>query len=354
MRRLTALGAIVFLFVTGFTGAAYAQGRAEEVTVPAPSLAGNLVGTPAAQSATVYLPPSYDATKKRRYPAIYLLHGVFDNHQAWFGYLGMKERLDQLIETGAIPEVIVVMPDGGNKYGGGYYRNSPITGNWRDFITGDLISYVDKNYRTLARAGGRSLGGWSMGGYGAIHIAMEEPGLFSNVYAVGPCCLASIEDLGFGNDAWLRAYQFDDPSDISASLEKRDFYPVIVTGLLSAFATEVTDAPLHIRFPLNFQRGQFTPNGEAYDSYMAKFPINRISARREALKQLRGLGLEYGINEEFPHIPAASRAFSQGLSELRIPHRFDVYVGNHRNRVPERLESVILPFLASTLDQPEG
>ena len=72
------------------------------------------------------------------------------------------------------------------------------------------------------------------------------------------------------------------------------------------------------------------------------------------MKRLRAFGLEYGINEEFPHIPVATRAFSQRLGELRIPHHLDIYEGTHRNRVPERLETVILPFLASTLDDPEG
>jgi S-formylglutathione hydrolase FrmB len=354
MRLLIITGAMVLACICGMTASAFAQSRSEVVTIPAPSLAKNLVGTSDAKLATVYLPPSYDSASARRYPTIYLLHGVFDSHDAWLGRLGMKVGLDRLIESGDIPEVIVVMPNGGNNYGGGYYRNSPVTGNWRDFITKDLISYVDENYRTLARSGGRSLGGWSMGGYGAIHIAMEEPGLFSNVYSVGPCCLASIEDLGFGNDAWGRAFQFDDPSDIPASLQKRDFYPVIVTGLLSAFATEVADTPLHIRFPLRFERGQFIPDGEAYDTYMAQFPLSRIAERRAALTQLRALGLEYGINEQYPHIPVATRAFSQRLGELRIPHNLDIYVGDHRDRVPERLESVILPFLAATLDGPEG
>lgn len=352
MRLLIAAAAMALVWLAAPVSA-LAQSRVEEVTAPAPSLTNNLIGTEAEQIAAVYLPPSYRRASGRRYPVIYLLHGIFDSHDTWVGHVGIKDRLDRLIASRAIPEVIVVMPDGGNIYGGGFYRNSPVSGNWRDFVTRDLVGFVDARYRTLARPGGRAVAGWSMGGYGAIHIAMEQPELFSVAYAISPCCLALMEDLSFGNDAWRRATEFDGASDIQATLESGDFYPVVAIGLLSAFATRAGAAPFHVDFPFTMIEGQFVPDPE-YDAYAASFPVQRVAERREALMRLRAFGIEYGVNDQFAHIPAATRAFSERLLELRVPHRLDVYDGDHRVKVPERMETTILPFIGAALDRPEG
>ncbi len=353
MRLLFA--AVAFALACFFAPAtAFAQSRIEEVTVPAPSLANNLIGTPTEQIAAVYLPPSYRRASGRRYPVIYLLHGIFDSHETWVEHVGIKARLDRAIAARSMPEAIVVMPDGGNTYGGGFYRNSPVTGNWRDFVTRDLVGFVDGRYRTLARPGGRALAGWSMGGYGAIHIAMEQPGLFSIIYAISPCCIAPVEDLGFGNDAWHRAFAYDDVSDVQAAAESNDFYTIAAIGVMSAFADRVEDGPFHIRFPLKLENGQFEPDGEAYDGYVARFSLSRVAEARTALLGLRAFGVEYGVDDQFAHIPVATRAFSQRLADLRIPHRLDVYAGDHRRKVPERMETVVLPFIGAALDRPEG
>ena len=92
----------------------------------------------------------------------------------------------------------------------------------------------------------------------------------------------------------------------------------------------------------------------AFDAYVARFPLWRIWQSRDALLSLRALGLDYGVNDQFAHIPSATRAFSQRLGELRIPHRLDVYTGDHRVEVPDRMETVVLPYIGAALDRPEG
>lgn len=62
---------------------AVGAGRVVEVEVPAPALADNLLDTPVVQGAAVYLPPSYDSESDRRYPVVYLLHGIFDDYGVW-------------------------------------------------------------------------------------------------------------------------------------------------------------------------------------------------------------------------------------------------------------------------------
>jgi len=96
-------------------------GRIVADTVPAPSLEGNLLGDPVRQPSFVYLPPGYDAEPDRRYPVIYLLHGVLDSPSVWVEpvYQGMTigAVMDSLIAAGEIRQTIVVMPNGANAYG---------------------------------------------------------------------------------------------------------------------------------------------------------------------------------------------------------------------------------------------
>ena len=150
-------------------------GRIVADTVPAPSLAGNLLRDPAVQPAWVYLPPGY-GDAKTRYPVLYLLHGVLDDPSVWIEpvYQGMTipATMDSLIAAGAIRPMIVVMPNGRNALGGSYYRNSTVTGGWGDYIARDLVRHVDARYRTLGSAGGRAIAGHSMGGLGAIWAGM--------------------------------------------------------------------------------------------------------------------------------------------------------------------------------------
>jgi S-formylglutathione hydrolase FrmB len=57
--------------------------------------------------------------------------------------------MDSLIRTGDVGEMIVVMPNARNAFDGSFYTNSPVTGNWEQFIVRDLVNYVDRKYRTL-------------------------------------------------------------------------------------------------------------------------------------------------------------------------------------------------------------
>ncbi|HJX93118.1 MAG TPA: alpha/beta hydrolase-fold protein [Pyrinomonadaceae bacterium] len=141
-----------------------------EHKIPAPSLKGNLLGVPTEQPIYVYLPPGYQSSTKR-FPTLYLLHGFISTSKVWVdgSYQGfnIQSSMDELIKAGKVREMIIVAANGFNAYGGSFYTNSPVTGNWEDFITHDLVSNIDTNYRTIARAESRGIAGHSMGGYGA-------------------------------------------------------------------------------------------------------------------------------------------------------------------------------------------
>jgi enterochelin esterase-like enzyme len=133
------------------------------VKIAAPSLTNNLVGESAEREIQIYLPPSY-TTSNKRFPVVYYLPGYGDSGMIGF-YL--PDEMDKLIQSGKVKDMIVVVAPGTNKLGGSFYVNSPVTGNWEDFITQDVVNYVDSHYRTLAQPASRGITGHSMGGFGA-------------------------------------------------------------------------------------------------------------------------------------------------------------------------------------------
>ena len=145
---------------------------------------------------TVYLPPSYEKSTARRYPVLLYLHGLGGNERNWVEQGALGRTLDSLATAGA-PEAIVVMPDGDD----GWYttwnqlvdasvcradtvRREPAASfcvpwpHYDDYIANDIVQFVDGRYRTKATRASRGIAGLSMGGYGAISLALAYPQVF--------------------------------------------------------------------------------------------------------------------------------------------------------------------------------
>lgn len=132
----------------------------------------------------VYLPAGYDQSEAR-YPVLYLLHGRGDTKDAWVTAL---DTLDALVAAGTVPPLIAVMPDMPSLEAAGYYVDSAYRGGeaLETAFFEDLIPYVDATYRTLAAPGSRIVGGYSMGGYGAMRYALAHPDMFMGALILSP------------------------------------------------------------------------------------------------------------------------------------------------------------------------
>lgn len=120
----------------------------------------------------VVLPVSYDlpASRDKRYPVVYLLHGLFGHYDNWT----TKARLTDYTLT---YEVILVTPEGNN----GWYSDSQLAPKeqYESYIVKELIPDVDRRFRTISDRSGRAIAGLSMGGYGAIKFGVKYPAMFS-------------------------------------------------------------------------------------------------------------------------------------------------------------------------------
>ncbi len=120
----------------------------------------------------VILPENY-LHSTSRYPVVYLLHGYGGNHQTW---IQIKSNLPQLATQ---YQFIIVCPDGKNSW----YWNSPLNPNmqYENYISNEMIHYIDSHYRTIADRKGRAITGLSMGGHGAMWNAIRHRNVFGAV-----------------------------------------------------------------------------------------------------------------------------------------------------------------------------
>ena len=343
--------------ISAQTAQAAMVGSLEDLQVPAPSLAGNLLGDPTVQRVFVYLPPTYKKETARRYPTLYLLHGYTDKPEVWMtsDYQGMNLPLemDSLIAKGVSAEMIVVVPNGRNAYLGSFYTNSAATGNWEDYIYRDVVSFIDGRYRTIAKSSSRGIAGHSMGGYGAFTIAMKHPDVFGATYALSPCCIGLEGDVSADNPVWAKAAKITS-RDLFASQPKSfdDFFTVAMIALSAAFSPNKERAPLFVDFPYTPKNGVLTKNEPAYSSYRAKMPLYNVEKYRDNLMKLRGISLDVGEYDEFTHIRRTTAMLSAALSEREIPHSFELYAGGtHGNKIRERFNRKLIPFFTVVLEK---
>src|SRR5215470_9558338 len=141
-------------------------------------LKGNPLGDPHVRKVGVWLPPQYDeGGGKRRFPVLYDLVGFTGSglaHCNWkpFGD-NVPERLARLVRTEKMGPAIAVFPDCFTALGGNQYINSSALGNYADYLTREIVPFIDREFRTLASREHRGCFGKSSGGYGAILHGMK-------------------------------------------------------------------------------------------------------------------------------------------------------------------------------------
>lgn len=355
---LTALLALIL--AGGLTPpAAAAPGAVILHTLPVEALRSNLLGDPAEIRVAVYLPPGYASSPGRRYTTLYLLHGwmggidEFGVSDGKPGFQGMQlaSTMDEAIARGTIHETIVVVPEGRNRYFGSFYVNSTVTGRWEDAIVRELVPWIDARYRTVPSAGARGIAGFSMGGYGALMLAMANPDVFGAVYALSPCCLGMVGDLGPDNRSWADAGRLRSRDGMKSDFASaEESFPVFVTSLAAALSPNPMRPDLYVDLPFESLNGQLGRSEPAYSAWQSRMPLYLVGRYHNELRRLRGITLDVGAEEEYPQIAAGARLLSAELAGRGVPHAFEIYAGGtHRSMIRERIETRVLPFFSRTL-----
>lgn len=171
-RRLLAPIAFLVLTLALVVSAQDSLTRDDRVTVWSAEqmLESKLMGRPVPYR--IALPATYYENSARRYPVVYLLHGLMGNYKSWSD----KTKLGQYVKAQGF---IVIMPEGGDSW----YTDSisKASDKYESYLVKELMPEVDSKFRTLADRDNRMIAGLSMGGYGAIKLGLKYPEMFSLV-----------------------------------------------------------------------------------------------------------------------------------------------------------------------------
>lgn len=219
----------------------------------------------------VFLPPSFDTDKARRFPIVYYLHGLGGNEQ-WLLNNGGWNLTEQLRDQKKIGDLVMVMPDAGRSF---YINSRDGKELYEDFFVKEFVPAMESRYRAGGSRSARATAGVSMGGYGALRFALKYPRMFTSVAVHSP---AIFEDL---------------PADASAL------------------------------FGRNF-RAFGDPADNAYWKQNTPLALARSGT---GLAQLK-IYFDCGLQDDFG-FDAGTRILHDVLLKRNIPHEFHLYPGGH-------------------------
>jgi S-formylglutathione hydrolase len=366
---------ILFFLLLSLSFNAYSQERGTLITdyIDSQSMKNNIFGDSSLQKIFVYLPKSY-AHSQKSYPVLYYLTG-FRTEIDWmidgtFQGLKMDRTLDSLISNNKINEMIVVIVtakvnlfDTGKRWGT-FYTNSPINGNWEDFIARDLVGFIDSKYRTIKNRNSRGISGHSMGGYGTIRLSLLHPDIFGYAYALS---MSTADPSNCENPFFINKESINKLAILNEELIKSD------TSIL-LYKKIITDSDKDNSFFIALAYGaSFVPREDKKTPFV-EYPVILKNSdtsldKGKLLKwQTNGLGILSRIMESNSKNPAKLNELildigledwnvfidgitytSKLLSNNKVCHRTLFYNGDHSNKLRSRIEEYLLPYFSSVL-----
>lgn len=318
------------------------RGRTHHTRITSHVLQNNPLGDSATRDLYIYLPPAYDCDTTRCFPVVYLLTGfagrgrILLNDNAFAP--NIAERLDRLIASTTIREMIVVLPDFFTRLGGSQYINSTATGAYEDHFINELVPHVDENFRTIPDRHARAVMGKSSGGYGAFVHAMRHADVFALAAShSGDCLFEYSYMLDFPKTFRLLRERAE--GDVIKFVERfwaeekrgKDDVPALNVIAMSACYSPDAGAPLGLRLPFDLVTGELDP--QVWQRWLARDPVRMIereASYRDALRSMRLLYLDAGTRDEYA-LDLGARAFAARLAAHDITHIHEEHDGGHFN-----------------------
>ena len=308
------------------------EGRIVRETVHSPSLEGNLLGDSPNRPVTIYLPPSYDTNPEMVYPVVYLLHGYTGNNELWTGGSYVKgvnivNSMKSWLKEGKVKEMILVMPNSYNKLRGSWYANSVVTGKWEDYIVLDLVSYIDKRYRTLKQKESRAISGHSMGGYGSIRLAIQHPYVFGSVGSMDPGLIAYEQILEKSDEITIASLAQTKGIDIFNSLS---FDLQVWFSILVSLIPEANNKPFYCDFPYKYDENRnIVKDEDAYNRLLEQDIIFMIDQKPDVLQNMLEVCVIGGANN--PGGLIQCRALQKTVNDNNIKQFYQEIPGDHKS-----------------------
>ena len=323
--------------------------------VDSPALRDNALGDPSVRPLAVYTPPDYDSGGSARYPVLYCLHGYTGDVAALVSTRPWETNVvqwaDRLIGERRMPPAILAIVDGNTRLGGSQYVDSVHNGDYATYTVRDVVGHLDREYRTIAREGGRAVFGKSSGGFGSLHLCLAHPGTFA--------AFASHSGDTYFRYACLRGFpvaqrvleQYGSIEAFVEEFERRPkrpghfFEAIEMLGYASAYSPRAAER-WAIDLPWDDRTGEI--RAEVFARWLAFDPCQRVAGGRAALERLRLRYLDCGRKDEYA-LDVGARVFAERVRALGLSVRHEEFDDDHRN-VGYRYE-ISLPALAEVLDR---
>ncbi len=358
--------------------------------------AATLTDEPSGRYLYVYVPPGYTANEttyiridstyqdsvwvfdstvvtevtNHDYPVLYLLHGYGGDYRYYHLIFNLTATLNEMISSGEIAPMVVVIPDFSNTFGGSFYANSPVdtlpdsrevsfSGKFEDFFFEELIPYVEQNFAVDTVASGRGIGGHSMGGYGAYRLAMRHPDMFSSVSAMSaplyfnalPALLpAMYAENGFtpGDTAGFYAIAPAATKRLTSMMFAMGaaFSPHKIADPDTALFHRVRDVSIYFGIDLPFRIDGSLDSAFWAANWLPNDPFTMLTELGGAAALAgKHLYLDCG-NADDLYLHLHNQAFSQALTAAGLTHVYHEYAGysgneaGHINFIADRLREV--------------
>ena len=346
-------------------------------------LVDNPLGDPHVRTLDVWLPPQYDQRRGRglgtRFPVVYDLVGFTGSgrsHTNWRNFdENVPERAARLLHQRKLGPLIVVFPDCFTSLGGNQYVNSTAVGRYADYLTRELVPFIDRELRTLADRAHRGCFGKSSGGYGAMIHGMKYPSCWGAVanhsgdayfdFVYGADWPNTLDELakysrptrqpGKRNVAAAAAAAGRHGADDgriarflahvwkSQQLGNAEVHALMNLAMAATYDAD-PKAPNGFRVPFNLETGERLP--QRWRRWLRHDPVNLVARYARNLRTLRGLFIDCGWRDQY-RIHYGSRLLSLRLTEHRVRHVYEEFDGTHSG-IDYRMERS-LPFLYRAL-----
>ena len=345
-------------------------------------LRDNPLGDPHVRKLIAWLPAQYDEAKGRgrgrRFPVLVDLAGFMGSglgHVSWKNFSeNLPERVARLVHEQRMAPAIIVFPDCFTSLGGNQYINSSAIGRYADYLTREIVPFVDREFRTLASREHRGCFGKSSGGYGAIVHAMKYPQVWGAI-------------ANHSGDAYFDfVYRHDWPNTLTELAKYREEPAVpgrydavkmsartgrgVDDGRVRRFLDKVWSknrlsmteghalmnlcmaatydpdprAPNGFRLPFDLETGELID--ARWKAWQKHDPINLVATHAKNLRASRGLFIDCGWRDQY-HIHYGTRILSKWLRAAGVKHIYEEFDDTHSD-IDYRLD-VSLPFLTRAL-----
>jgi S-formylglutathione hydrolase FrmB len=383
----------------------YPSGSLTRAFVNSSSLDINFVGEPAGRPVYIYEPFGYttgevdsyevfidsiqeggwhyDTTyvnyvvTSAEYPTLYLLHGYGGTNDYYQRLFLVQDILDEMIADGEIMPMLVITPDCNTEFGGSFYTNSALIttitaagdtviisfdGRFEDFMVNDLIDYVNTQFNADTLSSMRAIGGHSMGGYGAMKLAMKHPDIYGSASSMSA-------PLTFGYLQGLLPAVYAENGLVPGQSDTAGFYSISpgltrpVTSMMFAMGAAFTphehlnpdttyfhrlaDLPLFVGIDLPFNiAGELVDTSAVWNAWLQNDPTTMLATNNynSAFDNLP-IYLDAGDDDDLG-FQLQAQAFHEVLANKGINHTFVVYSGydgypaSHSGFIADRLRTI--------------